>query len=491
VTAPTAAQPRPRGPGLLARLSLRTRLTLLVAVAVGLAVALTSVAAYLTVRHELHRHLDQTLVTRAQAAVRSPLVDPRVIAQVPSSAIGSADLRIALVQSNRAVISAMGQVSSPPLSDAELGVARGEATLSLRTASQDGVTYRVVAVPAQADSALVFAQSTEPIEHELHRLGMVLLVVGGAGIVLAASAGLSVARGGLRPVERLTAATEHVARTEELRPIAVEGGADDELTRLARSFNAMLGALAQSRHRQQQLVADAGHELRTPLTSLRTNLDLLAQSTRTGGAGLAAEDRDALLADVRAQVEEMSGLVADLVELARGDTPAASYGPVDLAEVTERALDRVRRRAPGIRFDVHLAGWQVHGDEAALERAVTNLLDNAAKWSPPGGTVHVSLHAGLLQVGDEGPGIAEPDLPHVFERFYRAPEARGLPGSGLGLAIVRQVVERHGGTVGAGRAPSGGALLIARFPGWPPPPSAYPGSAESLREDSASSQAHR
>lgn len=487
MTASHAAAPRGRRPGLLSRLSLRTRLTLLVAVAVGLAVALTSVAAYVTVRRELHHQLDRTLVSRAQAAVHSSLIDPRVLAQIPSSAIGSADLRIALVQSNQVVVSAMAQML-PPLGEPELGVARGEAPLSLRSATQDGLAYRVVAVPAQPGSALVFAQSTEPTEHELHRLGMVLLVVGGAGIVLAASAGLSIARGGLRPVERLTAATEHVARTEELRPIAVESGENDELSRLARSFNAMLAALAQSRLRQQQLVADAGHELRTPLTSMRTNLDLLSQSLKGGGGGLASEERDALLGDVRAQVEEMSGLVSDLVELARGDAPAAHYGPVNLSEVTERALDRVRRRAPGVHFDVHLDGWQMHGDAAALERAVTNLLDNAAKWSPTGGTVRVWLRDGVLQVSDEGPGIAESDLPHVFERFYRAPEARGLPGSGLGLAIVKQVVERHGGTVGARRAPSGGALLMARFPGWV---QQAVSSAESLSEASGFSQARR
>lgn len=471
-------------------LSLRTRLTLFVALAVGLAVALTSAAAYFTVRHELYDELDRSLKHRAQAATRSSLIDPLRLATIPAQATGSADLRIWLVSADSHAITSMADSrgSAEMLGAAEVAVARGETPLSLRTASEDGMTYRVVAVPARPGTALVFAQSTEATASELHSLGMVLLVVGGVGILLAASAGLSIARAGLRPVERLTAAAEHVARTEQLQPIEV-GDGDDELARLARSFNAMLGALAQSRLRQRQLVADAGHELRTPLTSLRTNLDLLAQSLRPDSAGLATEDRDALLRDVRAQIEEMSGLVADLVELARGEAPAVQLGPVSLTEITGHALDRVRRRAPGVTFAVRIEPWAIYGDPTALERAVTNLLDNAAKWSPPGSTVTVTLDGGVLQVGDEGPGIAPADLPHVFERFYRSAEARSLPGSGLGLAIVRQIVERHGGVVEAGQGPAGGALLTARFPGWLPERPAMPAtSGQSLSHDSGSSQ---
>ncbi|HEX5495495.1 MAG TPA: HAMP domain-containing sensor histidine kinase [Mycobacteriales bacterium] len=462
-------------------------MTLFVALAVGLAVALTSVAAYFTVRHELYSQLDRSLVNRAQAAIHGPLVDPLTLARFPAPLLGSADLRIALVQADASYVSAMGGVR-PLLGDSELAVARGESPLSLRTESQGGMTYRVVAVPAEPGRALVFAQSTEPTADQLHGLGVILLVVGGIGIVLAASAGLSIARAGLRPVERLTAAAEGIAHTGELHPIAVRDG-DDELARLARSFNAMLGALGQSQLRQRQLVADAGHELRTPLTSLRTNLDLLAQSLQSGADGLAAEERDALLSDVRAQVEEMSGLVADLVELARGDGSGGQVEQVSLTELIERALDRVRRRAPGVSFSVRIDPWEMNGDPTALERAVTNLLDNAAKWSPPGGAVTVTLDRGVLRVADQGPGIGPADLPHVFERFYRAADARSLPGSGLGLAIVRQIVERHGGVVEAGRAPSGGAMLTARFPGWAVPDiPAVASSGESFRQDSGSSQ---
>jgi two-component system sensor histidine kinase MprB len=346
------------------------------------------------------------------------------------------------------------------MGNTEQAVARGQADDSLRTASTGGAEYRVVSVPAAPGIALVVAQPTKSTEDLLNRLGLVLFLVGAAGVGVAAWAGLVIARAGLRPVEQLTAAAEHVAATEQLEPIEVRG--HDELARLATSFNAMLVALSRSRERQQQLVADAGHELRTPLTSLRTNLDLLVQSATRGG--LSDEDRDELLADVRAQSEELTMLVQDLVELARDDPAAAQIEELDFAEICERAIDRVRRRAPGLTFDVKLAPWVVKGDATALERAVANILDNATKWSPAGATVQIRLDGGELQVIDEGPGIPPADLPHVFERFYRATDARRLPGSGLGLAIVKQVADRHGGAVEAARADTGGTQITLRLP---------------------------
>jgi two-component system sensor histidine kinase MprB len=316
----------------------------------------------------------------------------------------------------------------------------------------------------------VLAQPTAPTKTTLKDLSAVLIIIGGVGIVLAAAAGTAVARAGLRPVEGLTKATEWVARTGELRPIPVSG--DDELARLTQSFNAMLAGLAESQERQRRLVADAGHELRTPLTSLRTNLELLLASEQPGAPTLSEQDRTEIHADVHAQLDELTTLIGDLVELAREDTPQVVHEPVELVEIVERAVDRAQRRASGITFDVRLQPWTLLGDANALERAVLNLVDNAAKWSPPGGTVRVELRSvgdgsTELEVADAGPGIADADLPHVFERFYRSSEARTLPGSGLGLAIVRQAAERHGGTAYAGRAPEGGALLTLRLPGRP------------------------
>jgi two-component system, OmpR family, sensor histidine kinase MprB len=272
-------------------------------------------------------------------------------------------------------------------------------------------------------------------------------------------------------VERLTAAAEEIARTEQLVPIPVHG--DDELARLTAAFNTMLTALDSSRNRQKQLVADAGHELRTPLTSLRTNLDLLVQNDSTAPSDqLTATDRAALLVDVRAQIAELSSLVGDLVELSRDDGPTHVGSPVsatvetlDLAEVLDRAVERVRRRAPRVKFEVTEQPWEMVGQPAALERAITNLLDNAAKWSPEGGTVSIRLSGGVLTVADQGPGISDEDLPHVFERFYRSLEARAMPGSGLGLAIVDQTVRRHGGEIEASRGALGGTVMTMTLPG--------------------------
>jgi two-component system sensor histidine kinase MprB len=327
------------------------------------------------------------------------------------------------------------------------------------------------------------AQSLADNDRTLDRLGLVMLVFGAAGVAAATAAGWVVARNGLRPVRRLTDAAEEIARTEKLDPIEVEG--NDEIARLASAFNAMLAALSASRDRQRQLVADAGHELRTPLTSLRTNLDLLTQADRQGG--LSETARAELLGDVRFQIEELTTLIGDLTELARDEAAGVPLEPVDLSDVVARAVERVRRRAPSLEFDVRTEPWWVVGESAALERAVTNLLDNAAKWSPPLGVVTVRLDDGTLLVADEGRGIAEQDLPHVFDRFYRSPESRTMPGSGLGLAIVRQVAERHGGSVSAGRADAGGAAFWLSLPGRRPEAPATSGTGAE-RVDSAITQ---
>jgi two-component system sensor histidine kinase MprB len=359
----------------------------------------------------------------------------------------------------------------------ELAVARGERAYSCRTVSTPGGRYRVAAVPGNEDGvALVLAQSLRNNEYTLEKLGFVLLIFGLLGVVTAALAGWAVARNGLRPVRRLTDAAEDIARTEKLDPIEVEG--NDEIARLASAFNAMLAALSASRDRQRQLVADAGHELRTPLTSLRTNLDLLVQADARGG--LAPEARTELMDDIRFQIEELTTLIGDLTELARDERVPATPEPVDLAETAARAVDRVRRRAPSLHFDVHLEPWWVTGESAALERAVTNLLDNAAKWSPPLGVVTVRLVDGTLLVSDQGHGIRDEDLPHVFDRFYRSKESRTMPGSGLGLSIVRQVAERHGGSVRADRAEEGGAAFLLALPGSAQPPVHAAGTASEL-----------
>ncbi len=455
------------------RASLASRVALLATVAVGLSVTLVAAAAYMTVRHELLAALDDSLTDRAAAAARTPALGELTEQNVPSWVLGAADVRIAILTAdNRVITTPTGRDDAViELGDTELSVARGQREQSARTAMTADGPFRIAAVPGNdPGTALILAQSLEPTHAALNRLGVVLAVFGLAGVVAAAFAGSAVARNGLRPVRRLTDAAEHIARTEQLEPIEVTG--NDEIARLATAFNQMLAALAASRDRQRQLVADAGHELRTPLTSMRTNLELLTQAESQGG--LSPAMRGELLDDVRFQIEELTTLIGDLTELARDEPIAAAVEPVDLVDVVERAAERVRRRAAGLTFDVQLNPWWVTGEPASLERAVTNLLDNAAKWSPASGTVTVRLAQGTLYVADQGPGIAAEDLPHVFERFYRSRESRTMPGSGLGLAIVRQIAERHEGAVTAGDAPEGGAAFWLWVPGSPTRPADAP-----------------
>jgi two-component system sensor histidine kinase MprB len=439
------------------RRSLASRVTILTTLAVGLSVAFVAFAAFMTARMQMQSTLDQSLLDRAEKVAT---YDVPLNVEVPSWALGAADIRI-LYFTSAGNYRTFDDFPALRLGQPELEVATGSSPRSVRTiVADDGERYRVVTVPARdPGQALVLAQSLEPQQRTLAKLGVVMLLFGLAGVIGAAAAGWAVARNGLRPVRRLTAAVEAIAETEDLRPLPVEG--DDEIARLATAFNKMLVALAASRDRQRQLVADAGHELRTPLTSLRTNLDLLTQA----GPDLPEAARAELLADVRAQIEELTTLIGDLVELARDDPTPAAIETVHLDDIVERALVRARRRAPGVTFEADIEPWSVVGEPTALERAVMNLLDNAAKWSPPDGTVRVRLADGVLTVDDEGRGIAEADRPHVFERFWRSEESRSMPGSGLGLAIVAQVVDRHSGTVSVGSSPAGGARLTVQLPG--------------------------
>ncbi len=327
----------------------------------------------------------------------------------------------------------------------------------------DGALYRVETVGVfHGGLAVQIGYPLTNVDNTLAFLRFLLIAVALGGVALATGLGWAVGRASIRPVEDLTLAAEHVTATQDLSATIDDEG-NDELARLARSFNGMLAALASSKNKQAQLVSDAGHELRTPLTSLRTNIEVLMRTKELVGA-----DRDALLADVDAQLQELTTLVGDLVDLARDDEkPPADPEAVNFDELVERAVERAHRRATSVHFAVSLEPGQVRAQPAMLERAVMNVLDNAAKWSPPGGTVSVKLEAigaWHLTVTDQGPGIAPEDLPHVFERFYRAPTARSMPGSGLGLAIVKGVVTSHGGTISLTSPPTGGTTVEIVLP---------------------------
>ncbi len=449
------------------RRSLASRITLLTTLAVGVAVAGVALAAYATVRMQSLESIDQSLHARAMKAAEPETLTALAHQQVPVWALGAGDVKLVFVNATTGPIAWTDKAAADQSGPTELEVASGAQKWSARSVMIRGVRYRAVAVPVQEGQALVLSQSLESTDRMLDRLGLVMLLFGLAGMISAGLAGWGVARNGLRPVRRLTTAVEEIARTEQLDPIPVEGR--DEVARLSMAFNAMLASLSASQARQRQLVADAGHELRTPLTSLRTNLDLLAQADAS--TKLSAESRKELLDDVRGQIAEMTTLIGDLVELARDDPSAApSVEPVELAAVVSQAVSRVRRRAASVEFVVHTEPWWVTGDAAALERAITNLLDNAAKWSPEGGRVTVRLSQGTVVVTDQGKGITEKDLPHVFDRFYRSPESRTMPGSGLGLSIVKAVADRHGGKVQADNDPDGGASFWFHVPGTMAPP---------------------
>ncbi|WP_051574956.1 HAMP domain-containing sensor histidine kinase [Mycobacterium sp. URHB0044] len=450
--------------------SLRWRVMLLAMSMVAMVVVLMALAVYAVVSRALYDDIDSQLQSRARL-----LIESGSLAADPGKAIeGTAysDVNAMLVIPERTTFTANQEGQHLPLGDPEKDVISGRLLMSLRTANHQ----RVLAVHLSNGSSLLISKSLAPTGEVLKRLGSILLIVGGLGMAVAAIAGGTVARTGLRPVARLTEAAERVARTDDLRPIPVHGS--DELARLTEAFNMMLRALAESRERQARLVTDAGHELRTPLTSLRTNVELLMASMAPGAPRLPDNEMADLRTDVIAQIEELSTLVGDLVDLTRDDAGVTIHEPVDMTEVLDRSLERVRRRRNDIGFDVNVEGWQVYGDGAGLSRAVLNLLDNAAKWSPPGGRVAVRLTQvdpvnAQLVVSDHGSGISPQERRLVFERFYRSTAARAMPGSGLGLAIVKQVVLKHGGTLWIedtvpGGNPPGTSIHVV-LPGRPAP----------------------
>lgn len=463
-------------------LSLRWRVMLLAMSMVAMVVVLMAVAVYAVVSAALYTDIDNQLQSRAQLLIASGS-----LAADPAKAIeGTAysDVNAMLVNPGKSIYTANQQGQTLPVGQPEKAVIRGELFMSRRTVGDQ----RVLAIHLPNDSALLISKSLQPTNAVMTKLKWVLLAVGGIGVVIAAVAGGMVARTGLRPVGRLTEAAERVARTDDLRPIPVFGS--DELARLTEAFNAMLRSLTESRERQARLVADAGHELKTPLTSLRTNVELLMASSSPGAPPIPESELTELRADVIGQIEELSTLVGDLVDLTREDNAHGTVlEDVDMVEVIDRSFERVRRRRNDIQFDIDVIGWQVHGDPAGLSRAVLNLLDNAAKWSPSGGVVGLHLrqvdsaHAELV-VSDQGPGIAPEERGLVFERFYRSTASRAMPGSGLGLAIVKQVVVKHGGMIRIGETNPGGdppgTSFFVLLPGRP--------SSSTFRDTSAVSE---
>jgi two-component system, OmpR family, sensor histidine kinase MprB len=495
-------------------MSLRRRIALASAAAVAVAVVLASILTYLLTSHQLHSQVDTQLRNRGReasrlltylnqhgnsagsagaAGTRAPFGlavealavrpggstagatrprSPKAGANVnPFGNLPPAPDQVRgyqqVVAANGAILLRSARGVSLPVDARTRLLAAGHGLPFYRDAHVDGTHLRILAEPLGSGRAVQFAQPLTEVDNLLARLRLILALLDIGGIALAALLGRLVAGAAVQPLKRLTATTEHVALTRDLSQ-RIKPSGHDELGRLARSFNAMLDALERSVsaldasvHAQRQLVADASHELRTPVTSLRTNIEILQQQ----GSAMDPDEHQRILSDVVEQIEELTLLMNDLIDLARGEEPRLDAEDVRLDLLVAEVLERVRKRSPATHVQVQLEPTILAGVPARLERAVGNLLDNAVKYSPPGQPVEVQLRSGVLTVRDHGPGISAADLPHVFDRFYRGAEARGRSGSGLGLAIVRQVAVQQGGAVTAEPAPGGGTLMRLILPG--------------------------
>jgi two-component system sensor histidine kinase MprB len=440
---------------------LRTRFTLAVAAAVAVVTLVITAVAFLVVRSDLQNQVSQELTDRSVSAHR---LAERYHGHIPAGWVPPHSDRFGASSPYEQVVTASGAVWAPasdrgllPANAAAVQVAAGRRGSYYSEITLGGVHAMVLTTPLAPGLALQVAAPLNTVDAEVASVGATLALLSAVGVALAALAGWGVARAGLAPVGRLAAVAEQVTATGN--PASrVEVDRADELGRLAASFNTMLHALQRSLAAQRQLVSDASHELRTPLTSLRINVELLDSES-----GLAEPERQKILDRVVAQVAELGQLVADVTELARGEPVTSAPGDVRLDEVAAAALEGARRDWPRTPFTADLEPCVVAGSAQRLQIAVRNLLDNAAKFGPPGAPVEAGMLAAELTVRDHGPGIPPADLPGVFDRFYRTASARGVPGSGLGLAIVRQVAESHGGTVRAEPAPGGGTLIRFRL----------------------------
>ncbi|MGZ4191332.1 MAG: sensor histidine kinase [Solirubrobacteraceae bacterium] len=475
-------------------MSLRARMGLASGVAVAVAVIAVAVSAYAGTRSELLGQLDQSLhnlahpllvnagVAEGQApAPGEPGEGPPGFRGAPGSGgsnfgnndcdhglgldnargtgYGGAQGYVQLVSPNGSVCLASQETTKLPVGDAVRALARSGHGHYLTDATIGGHHLRVLAVGAGSHGAFQVALPLTQVDDALSKQLVLLTIIAAAGIALAALLGLLVARTALAPIARFTRQTESIAanpdRLDEER-LDVHGG--DELARLAQTFNRTLDSLEQSVAAQRNLVADASHELRTPIATIRANLQLMRDEEL-----LSPEDREALRRDVIEELDELTALVGDVVELARGSKLAGEPDEVRVDQIVTAAVDRTRRRAPQMTVEATVEPTLVYGEGDRIARAVANLLDNAAKYGASGGIIEVTLADGVLSVRDHGPGFHDEDLPFVFDRFHRARDARSQPGSGLGLAIVRQAAEAHGGFVRAANAPGGGALLELGF----------------------------
>jgi two-component system sensor histidine kinase MprB len=437
-------------------MNLRRRLALMSALAVGATLVLASVACYAAMRSALRGQVDRPLRTQGALIEQRGAKLAGALPAPSRRAGGPADFS-QVVDPEGDVRARFGGLSiAVAPGDRAAALNGGKPFLSDRTA--DGVHLRVITVPIPGVGAVQLGRSLENVDAALGKLRIVLVLLVLAGTAFAAVMARLFSRPVMRPISELTLAAEHIEATGDLgRRIGARGS--DEVGRMAQRFDAMLDRVQASQAAQRRLVADASHELRTPVTSLRTNMEVLL-----AGAELEEGERRALLRDMVGQSEELSALVGDLIELARGDAADPPVEEVAFDDVVAEAIERARRHAAHVRFRTELEPCLIRGVPDRLGRAVNNLLDNAAQHTAPGGAVEVALRDGVLEIRDHGPGVAADELPLLFDRFFRGAHVRDRQGSGLGLAIVRQVAEGHGGTVGASNAAGGGLVVRLALP---------------------------
>ena len=437
-------------------MSFRLRVTLLTAAAVAVAAIGASVAMYFVVQDQLMHQVQLNLQAAAQNAARGgpgPGDGRRGFGPPSQLMTGRPDMYAQIITASGAIFRSDFETPNTGLVFQEVkDVASGKRGAFFATADAQDTRLAVWVVPIQGGGAIEVVQDLAPtgIDAALAQTRLLLIAFAAGAILLAAGLGALIGRAALAPVKRLTATVEEVTKTRDLSRRVAERGRD-ELSRLGTSFDAMLGQLETSLRSQRQLVADASHELRTPLTSLRTNLELLERGQPTDPV-----ERQQLLGDLVTQMERLTTLVGDLIEVARDEESPMPFEQLQLDEVVHEVVDDVSFRYPKVRFNVTSAPSSINGVKVRVARAITNLLDNAAKYSPPGSTVDVSVANGEISVRDHGPGIAAEDAPRVFDRFWRSNDARHLPGSGLGLSIVKDVAESHGGSVTFERPIDGG-----------------------------------
>jgi len=437
------------------RTSIRARLAISVGGIVSIIVIAAFVGAYVIVNNTLYKSLDEALIRQATHLTHvANRGDPIALSGQCQFPVAPACVQVTTTDGD-----ADGGVL--PVTADVVAVADGKKDAFLSDVSIAGFAGRTYVAPLGDDRAVQVGLRSDGIEHSLARLQVLLVILTGSGVVLSALVGYLVARGGLRPIDRLTAAAERIASEHDLH-YRIHLPGTDELARLARAFNTMLGELESSETAQRQLVMDASHELFTPLTSIRTNADLL------GDGRLSDVQRAQVSASLSDGIEEMTSLLGDVVDLARGEELPNEVEDVHLDTLVEHRIQAAARHWPGVRFHADLSPALIAGVPRRLDRLVANLLDNAAKFSPLNGVVDIEIKIEdkqvFLIVRDHGDGISAEDLPWIFNRFYRAHTARNTAGSGLGLAMVRQIAQSHGAIASASNPPGAGAALQIVFP---------------------------